>query len=247
MDREAVIAGISSLPTYFPKLRMQLSDGLDGIRRDGFSAISSAINDSSASAGQIIDYAAAIPASIPAYAYDTISSNARWLYSSMPNLQQMQQLPRAESLSGVTNAASAAPLAYSNGAPQQQAPQDSGYTRPAEFVASPATIDGRRTLLLPAKADFAFIGSRRMAAAVSAALAVYSAEDSRDFSRAIGLKPLLAAVTSSATSADLRNDAVKGLFRLLLQDSSVADALVDSAEFIEVLMDIVEGPVKTFR
>ena len=242
MDREAMLAGITSLPAYLLKSRLQLSDGFDGIRRDSFSVISSAINDSSASAGQIIDYAAAFPAAIPAYAYDTISNNARWLYNSMPNLQQMQQLARAESLSSA--AATAAPPGFSNGAPQQAPFFDTGYAKPTNFATAPL-IDARRAPL-PAKTDFAYIGSRRMAAAVTAAQSVSSAEDSRDFSREIGLKPLLAAATSAA-AADLRPDAVKGLFRLLLQDSSVADAIVDSAECMEVLVDMVNAPVKSFR
>lgn len=118
-------------------------------------------------------------------------------------------------------------------------------------VNSSATQDlsAEYSALLPSKADFAYIATRRTELAVDAALSVNSGVAAQEFMKHIGLKPLLTALLGkSAGPATIEKaDAVKSLSRLVRFDKSVAVQLSSRADVLSLLCDMMEAPLKGFR
>ena len=102
---------------------------------------------------------------------------------------------------------------------------------------------------VPTKADFAFLESRRISRAVTAALSVVSEKDAKEFLRDIGIDVLFIALESFAQSdnKDGKMSAVKAICRIVRQDNSIADHIADSSSTINVLIDMMEYPIKGFR
>lgn len=84
---------------------------------------------------------------------------------------------------------------------------------------------------LPTKADFAHINARRVAVGVTAALAVKSEDDAREFMKEIGLKPILTAVLSP-NRPEKRVEAIHGICRLMKFNISVAASVAEVPGFL---------------
>jgi hypothetical protein len=101
---------------------------------------------------------------------------------------------------------------------------------------------------LPTKADLSLILNRRVAIAVTAALACRTIADAKEYQREIGLKPLISAITESQYNeiqvGSLSLSGIKGVCRLIRIDNSVAVKVVAVPEIVSALCDAMEAPFK---
>jgi hypothetical protein len=101
---------------------------------------------------------------------------------------------------------------------------------------------------LPTKADLSLILNRRVAIAVTAALACRTIADAKEYQREIGLKPLISAITESQFNeiqvGSLSLSGIKGVCRLIRIDNSVAVKVVAVPEIVSALCDAMEAPFK---
>lgn len=101
---------------------------------------------------------------------------------------------------------------------------------------------------LPTKADLSLILNRRVAIAVTAALACRTIADAKEYQREIGLKSLISSITESQTNeiqvGSLSLNGIKGVCRLIRIDNSVAVKVVAVPEIISALCDAMEAPFK---
>jgi len=102
---------------------------------------------------------------------------------------------------------------------------------------------------IPTKADFAYIASRRVEVALTAALSIETEADAREFKEYIGLKPLVAALLGKVPLNENidKVDAVKSLCTLTRHDRSTAADIAAIPAVIEVLCDMMEAPLIGFQ
>lgn len=103
---------------------------------------------------------------------------------------------------------------------------------------------------IPTKADFAYIENRSVLRAISASLSIANERDAKEFLKDVGLVILLRALEEYSVNAELRDyrsDVVKGMCRLMRMEKSVADLIAQSKPTIEILVDMMEAPMRGFR
>lgn len=112
----------------------------------------------------------------------------------------------------------------------------------------------------PSQTDFLYMDLNRHTIAVTAALGVVTESDAKDYLRYVGLQPLIDVLTQpiyrdlqvsdinagSVPSGDPRVEAVKGICRIIRAKKDVADTIGAIPEVIEVLIDLMEAPIKRF-
>lgn len=135
---------------------------------------------------------------------------------------------------------------------------DSSLDAPTEFSGSanrdlrakPQFVEKER-VPIPTKADFAYIESRSVLRAISAALSIANERDAKEFLKDVGLQILLRALEEYSVSAELRDyrsDVVKGICRLMRMEKSVADILAQRKGTMDILIDMMEAPMRgSFR
>lgn len=119
------------------------------------------------------------------------------------------------------------------------------FDRAQEMRFKPAAVE----IPLPSKADFALLAYRKVSIAIEAARAVKTERDALEFLKDIGLEPLIACLLDKVPFNEKLDkvDAVKGLCRLTRVYKPLADEVGQRSEVINVLCDMMEAPLKSFR
>eukprot|EP01038_Epipyxis_sp_PR26KG_P004221 gene4221-5997_t len=104
-----------------------------------------------------------------------------------------------------------------------------------------------QTVSAPTRADFSFIKARQVDIAIKAAAAVKSRRDAKEYLNDIGLQPLLIASMGKTDRQFDRIGAIKGICKIIRENSEIAPEVAKESEFIDVLCDFMEAPLKGFR